>query len=236
MQSDLSERMLNVIVFFTHAENLVGHIFVKIAGPDARKLIDDFVQRPSSPMYANRLLAMAAPRIPAEDMLSLRALMRMFLDCYEERNVFAHWICGIATAVPQGLLMIDPHDLWQRQVTFHAQLYESPPPKHYQSASMLLVNDEVWVYEKQHFDKIDEKISALIKALGVMYSIHAIVDERARSQLRAHLSAMPQFQKARASLPAEADPKKTKSLQRRFARLRHQLRRAFREFFGKDYS
>lgn len=229
-KSEFAARMLEVIIFFTYAENLVGNIFVKITGPDAISLIDDFIQRPSSSRYAERLLAMGHSRVSAEDMISLRAIMRMFIDCYEERNIFAHWLCGVATEVPQGLLMVNPHHLWREQAAFNERAWESPA-EYARAMATPMNKDEIYVYEIKHFSKINDKISALIKALSLMFVVQLHTDEQIRNQMRGQLYAISQFQKARASLPATEDPKKTRPLQQRLARLQRELRRAFRHFF-----
>ena len=228
-RSEFASKMLEVIIFWTYAENLIGALFVKILGADASKHIDRFIQRASTTKYANMLLDKAGPRVSAEDMLSLRTIVSMYLECFEERNKFAHWICGVANQVPQGVLLVNPHYLWRHQVAFDEHL-RAFPAKFIDTAPRLN-NEKFWIYELQCFNKINEDLGALIKALAHMYAVQNSPHNELGSHGRAQIYAIPQFQTARAALASSASPKKTRSLRQRFARLLRQLSRAFREFF-----
>jgi hypothetical protein len=229
LTSPFAADILSILVFWPYAETQTGNLFVQLLGPEASRHIERFINRASTRRYGEMLLAMAESRLSPGDLISLRAIIAMYIAAFEERNRLAHWLCGVSPEVPRGVLLINPHDLWRHKINFDDHMRATPLRP--VTGTPMLNKRHLLVYERSDFEKAKNNQGAVIKALVLMQALLNSPHTELGMHVRGQLDAIAEFRRAKESL---RDPRRdTKSLRWRFARLRRQLSRAFREFLQR---
>jgi hypothetical protein len=221
--------VLTILTRWPFVEATLGGLFISILGDDAEKHIDRFIERANTRRYREMVLEAAKQQLSGEVLEFLEVIMWMYIDVFERRNIFAHWVTGISTKIPESILFQNPHDHWRFLVSisrFGRNVRQGSPNK----VPLPEINrHRIIVYERKHFDDLTADLEAVDFAMGCL---HTLCDPRSvNTNARDRLFALPQFQRARGLRDARASPKPPKSLLRRLARLRRQLSLAFREFF-----
>lgn len=188
---------------WSFAEAAVGDALAVILREDAVQVVRRFIQQPNSKRQRETLMEYAEQQLPADDLETLRILLKLCEDDFKQRNKLAHWLTGYSPQIPDGILLMNPSEQWSHAADFWVWLEDALSKTEYDPLGQRPEppRDKIYVYKADDFRKMSASINELISAFDAfneMYSVVAGDGRGARARGYAQLCSLPRFLQERA--------------------------------------
>jgi hypothetical protein len=200
---ELALAMHNAVAHWARAEAEIGRTLISILGPDSRSAVETAINRANVTAHKKLLLAHALA-LPADKLELLQVLLMLFGSNQRIRNRLVHWLCGIAPAIPDGIVLSNPTREWldsveleeygaRRDAAFnHAMETHDRTPLDNLPPFPRYSRTKTYVYKMSDFNQVRADTSEVLTGF---WCFNWILNARESMQARGYdqLRALPRF-------------------------------------------
>lgn len=192
---ELAALAAQAIGAWSNTELMLGNFLAKMLGISARQGITMYAALESFQPQMRALYAAATDFFEAEDKKLFDATMFVIRRAAKERNEFAHGIWGHCPELPDALLLVDAHVLWDwtaKKTEWAAEARERATPPLF---DFTFDNSKVFVYKKADFRSAIGRIRKSTRYATLLAQLSPSVPSVA-ALIRGQLRSVPEIRSA----------------------------------------